>query len=274
MSANRLLVLFALGSILAVPALAQEDAAPIPMPPQSATPDSSGFPPVPTTNAPNVWPDGTPIDGAPVPATDPSAAPDATAVPPASSMPVLPLDHVLTPEDKQLIADIGAHNSAIKTMTGRFEQINGDGSRIQGTFYLDRPDKIRFRYDPPSREEIISVGRGFYVINRKDRTKYAYPQDMVPLREFLTDKIDLFSANIVDVVSSEAFMSITIRDQTPMGPVDVALIFDKQTKDLRQWTIANSDGSQITFSIYDVTTGVDIPKSYFYLDPTYTAVQQ
>ena len=59
------------------------------------------------------------------------------------------------------------------------------GERIEGTFFLERPGKIRFRYNPPSSEEIISVGRGFYVINREEQTQYAYPQDHVPLRQFL-----------------------------------------------------------------------------------------
>src|SRR5215217_5553071 len=85
------------------------------------------------------------------------------------------LDRALTPEEQQLIANIGAYNSAIRTMVGRFLQIDTNGGRTEGTFFLERPDKIRFRYNPPSREEIVSVGRGFYVLNRQDETYYAYP---------------------------------------------------------------------------------------------------
>src|SRR5687768_17882217 len=43
--------------------------------------------------------------------------------------------------------------------------------------FLERPGKIRFRYNPPSKEEIVSVGRGFYVINREDRTQYARSEE-------------------------------------------------------------------------------------------------
>jgi hypothetical protein len=93
----------------------------------------------------------------------------------------------LTAEEAQLIRDISAHNTAIRTMAGRFLQVDSNGGRIEGTFFLERPDKVRFRYNPPSREEIVSVGRGFYVLNRQDRTYYAYPQDTIPLRQFLGD---------------------------------------------------------------------------------------
>lgn len=185
--------------------------------------------------------------------------------------PAQALDRLLTPEEEQLIREINAHNTAIDTMVGRFLQIDTQGGRTEGTFYIDRPGKVRFRYAPPSREEIISVGRGFYVIDRRERTQYAYPQDQVPLRQFLGEEINLFTANIVDVVSSDDFISITISDDTPIGIVEVALIFDIESKDLKQWTLTEPSGAELTFSLYDVATNIEIPKSYFYIDPTYKA---
>jgi len=188
------------------------------------------------------------------------------------ALPALALDRALTPEEEQMIAEIGAHNSAIRTMAGRFLQIDTQGGRTEGTFYIERPNKVRFRYNPPSREEIISVGRGFYVINRKDKTQYAYPQDKIPLRQFLGDKINFLEANIVEVTATDSFFSITISDDTPAGVVEVALIFDAATKDLAQWTLTEPSGAELTFSLYDVQKDIDIPRSYFYIDPTYKAV--
>jgi len=149
--------------------------------------------------------------------------------------PAAALERALTPEEETLIRAIGAYNSSIRTMAGRFLQIDSAGGRTKGTFYLERPNKIRFRYAPPSREEIISVGRGFYVINRQERTKFAYPQDKVPLRQFLTDEIDLLAANISDVVMTDSFISVTIFDESPVGTVQVALIFEIESLDLWQW---------------------------------------
>jgi outer membrane lipoprotein-sorting protein len=180
----------------------------------------------------------------------------------------------LTPAETKLINDISAYNSGVHTMVGRFLQIDTKGARIEGTFFLERPNKIRFRYNPPSREEIISVGRGFYVINRKDLTSYAYPQDKVPLREFLQDKIDLLKSNVVDVVLSKTYITIVISDDTPAGTVEVSLVFDIATKDLAQWVLREPSGAETTFSLYDVQKDVTIPKSYFYIDPTYKPIQQ
>jgi outer membrane lipoprotein-sorting protein len=172
----------------------------------------------------------------------------------------------LTQDEIDLINQISAHNSAITTMAGKFLQVDTRGQRIEGVFYLQRPGKIRFRYNPPSREEIISIGSGFYVIDREEKTQYAYPQDKVPLRQFLDEKIDLLHAGLTAINQSANYLSVTLQDDTPAGTVKVALVFDKETQDLVQWVLTNPDGTDLTFSIYDVQKGVEIPKAYFYLN--------
>ena len=189
------------------------------------------------------------------------------------ALPALAASRPLTDDEKAVINAISAYNSSIKSMVGRFIQIDTNGQKIEGTFFLQRPDKIRFRYNPPSRQEIISVGRGFYVIDRKEKTQYAYPQDKVPLRQFLSDKIDLLGSNIIDFVQSDTYVTVTLSDDTPAGTVQVALVFDKGTKDLSQWVLTEPSGEELTFSLYDVQKDVDIPKSFFYIDPTYTSKQ-
>ena len=184
-----------------------------------------------------------------------------------------PQPRELTDVERQLITDINTHNSAIKTMVGRFLQIDTEGNRIEGTFYLERPGKVLFRYNPPSSEQIVSVGRGFYVVDRKAQTQYAYPQDKVPLRQFLDKDIDLFKANIVAVAESDDYFSLTLQDETPAGIVRVALVFDKESKDLKQWTLTQPSGAELTFSLYDVEFNREIPKPYFYIDPTFKSVQ-
>ncbi|SMQ85780.1 Outer membrane lipoprotein-sorting protein [Devosia lucknowensis] len=188
----------------------------------------------------------------------------------SSAMPVLAQSRALTPEEQQLITDINVHNSAIRTMVGRFLQIDSQGGRQEGTFFLERPSKIAFRYAPPSREEIVSIGRGFYVIDRREETYYAYPQDSIPLRQFLGDQIDLLSANVVDITTTDGYVSITVIDNTVAGTVQVSLIFDTETKDLAQWTLVEPNGSELTFSLYDVQKDVQIPPNFFTFPSTYS----
>ncbi|WEK03977.1 MAG: outer-membrane lipoprotein carrier protein LolA [Candidatus Devosia phytovorans] len=192
----------------------------------------------------------------------------------AISLPALAQSRTLTPEEQQLVGEIDAHNSAIRTMVGRFLQIDTSGGRTEGTFFLERPDKVAFRYNPPSREEIVSIGRGFYVLNRRDETYYAYPQDSIPLRQFLGDKVQLLSAKVVDIVMSDGFMSVTIIDETVAGTVQVSLVFDTDTKELAQWSLVEPSGAELTFSLYDVEKDVQIPRAFFSIPATFKPLEQ
>ncbi len=172
----------------------------------------------------------------------------------------------LTPDEITLINAISAHNTAITTEVGKFVQVDTKGARNEGTFYLQRPGKIRFRYAPPSHEEIISLGNGFYVIDREEKTEYAYPQDKVPLRQFLEEKIDLLNAGLTSIAQSANYVSLTLQDDTPAGLVRVALVFDKTSLDLVQWVLTDPTGVSLTFSLFDVQQGVTIPAAYFFLN--------
>jgi outer membrane lipoprotein-sorting protein len=180
--------------------------------------------------------------------------------------PALALDRMLTPEEEDMIKQINEHNSAIHTMAGRFLQIDTMGNRAEGLFFLERPNKISFRYAPPSRQQIVSVGEGFFLIDRAEKKVSTYPQESVPLRQFLKDDINLFEANILDVVMSDTHMSITIIDETAAGTVQVALIFDRETKDLVQWTLTEPSGAELTFSVYDVEKNIELPPSLFFIN--------
>ncbi len=182
------------------------------------------------------------------------------------------LERTLSAQEVTLIRAIGEHNSAIKTMAGRFLQIDSAGGRVEGTFFIQRPGKVRFRYAPPSREEIVSSGDGFYLLNREERTKLLYPRDKVPLRQFLTDNIDFLNANISDVVMTDTFISIGLIDESPIGTVEVSLIFEIASLELWQWTLIEPNGSELTFSLYDVEKDLEIPRPFFYVDATYRTV--
>ena len=107
----------------------------------------------------------------------------------------------------------------------------------------------------------------------QEETYYAYPQDSIPLRQFLGDRIDLLNANVQSVTTSDGYMSITVMDETVAGTVQVSLIFDVETLDLAQWTLVEPSGAELTFSLYDVEKNVDIPRAYFSIPATYTPTQ-
>ena len=97
----------------------------------------------------------------------------------------------LTDAERALITEINTHNSAIKTMVGRFLQIDTQGSRIEGTFFLERPGKVRFNYDGRSGFRVISYVDSVVLENPRMKTMDLYPLSKTPLKLLLDDIIDL-----------------------------------------------------------------------------------
>ena len=85
----------------------------------------------------------------------------------------------LNPNIAQAIAD---HFSSIKTMKGGFLQIGPRGDQMSGSFFIQRPGKMRFNYDPPSRMRVICDGNNVQVINDQTNTKNMYQLSKTPLR--------------------------------------------------------------------------------------------
>ncbi len=86
---------------------------------------------------------------------------------------------------------VSAYLSSIPQLVGNFVQVGPDGSRVRGEFYMQKPGKIRFEYEPPSRIEIIADGQSVVVRDRKLATQDLYPLSQTPLRFLLSDRIDL-----------------------------------------------------------------------------------
>jgi len=53
---------------------------------------------------------------------------------------------------------VSAYLSSIQQLVGDFVQIGPDGSRVRGEFYIQKPGKVSFDYEQPSRIDIIADG--------------------------------------------------------------------------------------------------------------------
>ena len=99
---------------------------------------------------------------------------------------------------------VSAYLSGVQTMVGNFVQIGPDGRRTEGTFYIQKPGKVRFEYNAPSPIDIIADGSSVVVRDRKLATQDLYPLSQTPLRYLLADHIDLMrDTNVVSVTSDD-----------------------------------------------------------------------
>src|ERR1700722_7417580 len=64
----------------------------------------------------------------------------------------------LSAADRADLDRVSAALNAIHTLEGGFVQIGPEGQIDQGTFYIQKPGRMRFEYAPPSPTLIVSDG--------------------------------------------------------------------------------------------------------------------
>ena len=102
--------------------------------------------------------------------------------------------------------------------------------KSEGEFYLQKPGKVRFEYNPPSPIELIADGSSVVVRDRKLATQDLYPLSQTPLRFLLADRIDLMrDTNVIGVYADDVFVTVVIEErQTSAAPTACMLMFGAQ----------------------------------------------
>ncbi|WP_455477914.1 LolA family protein [Bartonella sp. B10] len=159
--------------------------------------------------------------------------------------------------------NVANHFAAIKTMTGDFIQFSPKGAMTEGTFYLERPGKIRFIYKKIPLQ-IIADGK-FVGVNNRALNTWSYSQLLyTPMKFLLDDRVDLSSGRLLSFREDPGAVTIVLQDQS-LGKGQIKMIFDSRNYALRQWTIIDQQNLETTVQILNVRTGVRFADGVFTL---------
>lgn len=174
------------------------------------------------------------------------------------------------PADKDRIARATAYLQGLSTAQGRFTQTDFRGRTTQGNWFLARPGKIRFEYDPPSSQLVVADGRQVKVWDPRLQSFDAYPLDETPLSLFLSRQIRFDQGVIVIGVSSNASgFTLKARDRRKQIEGSVTLVFDQSPNGsltLREWTIVDAQNRPTTVKLSSFTRDSALKPGLFVLN--------
>jgi outer membrane lipoprotein-sorting protein len=155
-------------------------------------------------------------------------------------------------------------------LSGDFVQVGPDGSKTSGEFYIQKPGKVRFDYNPPSPIEMIADGQSVVVRDRKLATQDLYPLSQTPLRFLVADRIDLVrDTNLMGVYADDVFVTVVIEErQIIAGTHRLMMMFGAQDFQLRQWTVTDPQGYDTTVAVYNLDTARRPDPNLFRIDYT------
>ena len=168
-------------------------------------------------------------------------------------------------EDAALLEQASAYLNSINTLQSRFLQVDGRGGVAEGDLYVYRPGKLRLAYDPPT--PILIVADGYYVIYVDlelgepsyldiDDTPAAFLLE--PDWSFTDD-----SVTVKDIVRQPGVVEITAARANDPTAGDLTFVFTEGPFELRQWRVKDAQSQEITVTLFETKTGLDLDSNLF-----------
>ena len=172
-----------------------------------------------------------------------------------------------TGDDRALLSEVSRKLSGVSTMNGEFVQFDPNGEQRQGKFYIARPGRVRFQYDPPATVSVIADGKSVLVFDKKLQTYDIWPLSQTPLRLLLDPNLDLSTSDRVTSVSvAPDLIEVELQDETRFSAGTLNLVFDRASSELRQWTVTDQQGLQTLVTLYNVEIGNTLAPDLFKID--------
>ncbi len=162
------------------------------------------------------------------------------------------------------VPELEKYFNSIRTMKARFVQSNPNGSVVQGTLYLRRPGRMRFEYDAPSQLKIVADGYQVTMWDPATRDFGQWPIGWTAATFLVRENLSLsgdLRVEKIDRVNGLLEFTMSQARKPQEGKVIVRLAENPML--LRGWTIIDNRGNQVTVSLNDMQTGLQLADSLF-----------
>lgn len=177
-----------------------------------------------------------------------------------------------TPISK-VVAEAEAYLQKLDTVKARFVQTAPDGSQASGTFYLDRPGKLRFEYDPPIKDFVVADGVFIYFYDGQIKQQTNAPIGQT-LADFLLRSNLRLSGDIVvtKIKRAGGLLQISAAQKADPNAGQITLGFiEKPRLELKKWRILDSQGQITEVELFESVRDVQLPSTLFsWRDPNRT----
>ena len=167
----------------------------------------------------------------------------------AALLPAAAQTETLDVEQRILVQEILAHLRAIDTLRAEFVQVNPNGARWTGTFYLDRPGRMRIEYD---RQPYLYVSNGsiltYYDGALDQRSDVLLGSSLADF--FVRENIGLDDeVTVVDAGRIDGRVYATVLQTDDPGAGRMSIYLTDQPRALERWVVVDGQGQRTEVSL-------------------------
>lgn len=151
----------------------------------------------------------------------------------------------------------------LKTAKADFIQRGENGGRLSGTFYLNRPGKLRFEYNEVD-DFIVADGFFIYFFDSELNEQTNAPIGQT-LADFLLRKDIRLNGDIsVQEIGHERGLKVfTLAQTDDLGAGTVKLFFSEAPFELKKWQVKDPTGQTTEIELKNMETDVKLSNSLF-----------
>lgn len=167
------------------------------------------------------------------------------------------------------IERVEAYLGGLKTARAGFVQTAHDGSQASGTFFLSRPGRLRFDYDPPIEDFVVADGTFIYFYDSELGEQSNAPVGQTLADFILREDLSLTKdVRVTDVARDGGLLRLTLVQTADPGAGSLMLGFTEDPLVLRKWRVVDAQGFITEVALLDLETGLDLDRKLFvYRDP-------
>lgn len=167
---------------------------------------------------------------------------------------------------KLSLNEISRYLNGIERATSDFTQVNDDGTLSTGKFYIRRPGRMRFEYNPPEKLLVMAGGGQVGIFDGKSNVQKAerYPLRRTPLNLILERNVNLARRNMVVGHAFDGTATV-VTAQDPEHPEygNIQLKFTANPIELRQWIVTDGQGAKTTVILGKLSKVNDLSSTLF-----------
>jgi outer membrane lipoprotein-sorting protein len=171
----------------------------------------------------------------------------------------------LEPQQLETVKKVSRYFNGLINLRGTFVQTAADNKRMRGRFFVKRPGKLRFEYNLPSRQLIVSDGSMLAIQDLDMHTDDRVALDQTPFRLLLRDDVDLLrDARILEVQEAEDLIILSLQDKSPDAPGQIRLFLSKGAElELKEWVTTDSQGTDTRVEVANLNKPEELDAELF-----------
>ncbi len=177
---------------------------------------------------------------------------------------IWPLQALAANTQSDIAQKAEAYLQNLDTAQARFVQTTHNGDQYVGTFYLERPGKLRFNYDLPIKDYVVADGFFIYFYDAELDEQTNAPIGATLADFILRSDISLSGDVRIKSINSDGpyHQIVLVQNDDPLAG-SLTLAFDKDPFTLKKWRVIDGQGLITEVELFYLKTGITHPAGLF-----------